>query len=100
MCSRCSKYYDSADTSKYIVAVNGMSALGQKIFMLQFLKEARRAVQVRAVKGVVENQKSASSGSYARNRGNILITVLLAMAAPAAWWPWELRGSAVTATHH
>jgi hypothetical protein len=30
------------------------------------LKEAQRAVQVRAIKGVVENQKSENAGCYSR----------------------------------
>jgi len=37
------------------------------------LKEARRAVQVRTIKGVAANQESESTGSNTRNRGNVLI---------------------------
>jgi len=37
------------------------------------LKEARRAVQVRAIKGVVENQKSESSGSDAGGGWDVLV---------------------------
>jgi hypothetical protein len=36
------------------------------------LKEARRAVQVRAVKGVAENQKPQSSGGHSRSRWDVL----------------------------
>jgi hypothetical protein len=37
------------------------------------LKEAQRAVQVRAVKGVAENQKSDSAGSNSGDRWNVLV---------------------------
>src|SRR5262245_21323032 len=45
------------------------------------LKEAQRAVQVRAIKSVAENQKSESARGD--TRWNVLITVLLAIATVA-----------------
>jgi hypothetical protein len=41
--------------------------------LIHRLEEARRTVQIRAIKGVAENQKSECAGSHTRNRGNVLI---------------------------
>jgi hypothetical protein len=37
------------------------------------VEKAQRAVQVRAIKGLAENQETEGTGSDTRNRGNVLI---------------------------
>jgi len=51
------------------------------IIFADLIGQARRAVQVRAIKSVAENQKPKRASGYTRNRGNVLITILLAKAA-------------------
>jgi hypothetical protein len=52
-------------------------------------KEARRTIQIRAIKGVAENQKSEGTGSHSRSRWDVLmnrkfiLAILLVAAVPA-----------------